>query len=139
MADRTNPEDITHRQCQLREPPAYQETVEFFTRHRPPRPIPARDLCFKFETCRPALCRDSRDVRTVFPFVFRRVPDQPKAGPARAACFTFEIAILVHPGIPVAPDSRSRSQTHARQGRARILSAKALKTRNKRHSEMFRL
>jgi len=60
LADRTNPDDTTHRQCQPRQQPEYQETVGFFTRHRPPRPIPARDLCFKSETCRPARYSDIR-------------------------------------------------------------------------------
>ncbi|AZQ54889.1 hypothetical protein D5R55_28835 [Burkholderia cenocepacia] len=139
MADRTNPDDITHRRCHAFKRPDHKETVGFFTRQGVPRPTPARHTCFNSETCRSARQRGIRDARMLFPFAFKCLPNRP----ARAR-HVRHVSFLRLPSARILVCLSRRifdldRKPAPRQGRARIRSAKALKTRIKCHSEMFRM
>ncbi|WP_174948417.1 hypothetical protein [Burkholderia contaminans] len=139
MADRTNPGDITHRRCQFSKRPEYKETVGFFTRHGLPRATPPRHSCFNAETCRSARYRGIREAQKPFSFAFKGLPIRP----ARERHVRHVSFLRLPSGrIRVCLSRRifdlDRKRT-PRQGRAGIHSAKALKTRIKRHSEMFRM
>ncbi|MEK7913541.1 hypothetical protein [Burkholderia contaminans] len=139
MADRTNPDDITHRRCHASERPEYKETVGFFTRHGLPRATPARDSCFNAETCRSARYRGLGDAQRPFPFAFKGLPIRPaRARQMRHVSFLRLPSGRIQACLLRRIFDLDRKPAH-RQGRARIRSGKALKTRIKRHSEMFRM
>lgn len=113
MADRTNPDDITHQRCHAARRPEYKQTVGFFTRHGQPRATSARHACFNAETCGAARYRGVRDAQMPFPFAFKGLPIRPaRARQMRHVSF-LRLPLGPHSGWPVVPDIRSRSQTHA--------------------------